>query len=65
MRKYDWNFIVGTSYISVIVGVAIAMVGTVPESRTEPVHWWFPVQIFISLAALFWLGYDAGKNSKE
>jgi len=62
--KFNIEFVLGIALICFLTGLVIPFVGKVLPV-TEPCSWWLPIQVLFILAFPFFLGYSAGKRSRD
>lgn len=66
-NKQSINLLIGVAYISYFVGGAAFLVGTPrPMNEAGEVYEaWLPLLMFILLAVPFFVGFMAGRDSKD
>lgn len=62
--RIGFNFIIGTVYLAFTVGFLLAKIGE-PTAATKILGWLDAFWVFAAIAIPFYLGFMAGRESKE
>jgi hypothetical protein len=65
MIKINIYLLIAVMYMGLMVGLALGMVGTVPECNNEPVSWLFPIGVFVLMGTVLWLGWLARRETEK